>query len=438
MRTFCTTGLILCASLGWAASRAHAQSGSAAPSLLPLPTVAPVETTSIAASYSVKSAPTETYGSAFLIKQEPVTDSAEKAKSAPTPFEESLQDTCWGDEDCCGQGGCGVFFGALGGLVMTRNRANPYWTTYETNNNANQLLNTQSAGAGWDGGGQVTIGYGFAGLGAGSCDSCASQCGGCNYLGPGIAFTYWGVAPMRGSASVRDINNELSTPINLDTQTGPVLIGAQPAADFFDNARAHRITRDDRVTNLELNLLQGGWTVGRLQMVALLGFRYFRFDERLSWGAAAGGTEFGQNGGTTEAFLNFRCVNNLYGAQVGSLFNFNVTDRFALFLVPEAGIYGNQMNVRAHLFRGDGVEGFDILAHKSDVSFLGQIDTGLSYAFTDNLRGFIGYRVVGVANVALADNQFLPYLADTQGFGQVKQSGSLILHGALIGVGWVF
>ena len=39
----------------------------------------------------------------------------------------------------------------------------------------------------------------------------------------------------------------------------------------------------------------------------------------------------------------------------------------------------------------------------------------MSYAFWNNWRAFLGYRVVGVANVALADNQFLPFLADTAG-----------------------
>ena len=44
--------------------------------------------------------------------------------------------------------------------MMGRNRANPFWTTYQTNNNVNQLMNTQNAEANWAGGGQVTVGYG--------------------------------------------------------------------------------------------------------------------------------------------------------------------------------------------------------------------------------------------------------------------------------------
>ncbi len=434
MRSFCATGLILLVSFGWTASQANAESGSAAPSLLPLPSTSPIE--AISASYSSDPLTVEPYGSSFATPRQ---IAPAEPNQTPTAFEESLHHSGWDDggcdEGCCGPNCCGNWFGGIGGLAMGRNRPNPYWTTFETNVNTNQLLNTQNAGANWTGGGQVTVGYGFGGCGG--CGTCGS-CGGCGYLGPGIAFTYWGLGQMNGFASIRDPNNNLSTPINLDTQFGPVLIGARPASDFFDNSREHRISREDRVNNFELNLLQGGWTVGRLQVVALVGFRYFRFDERLSFGAVAGGSEFGDNGGANEAYLAFRCTNNLYGAQVGSLLNYMVTDRFGVFLVPKAGIYGNQMNCRSQLYTGDSQVGFDIPSHKADVAFLGEIDTGLSYAFTNNLRAFIGYRVVGVANVALADNQFLPFLADTSGFAQVKQSGSLILHGGFAGLGWTF
>ena len=447
MRSFCVRGLILLIGVGWVASPASAQSGYAAPSLLPLPRVAPVDATT--ASYNAQLSTLDSYGSAFLPppKQEPVPATPTPgSQTARTEFDQSLHDTGWADDTvgcldgCCQETCCrGGFFGGIGGLVMGRTRANPYWTTYETNNNANQLLNTQDAGANWGGGGQVTVGYGFAGGACGGCGGCGGGGGCCgNYLGPGIAFTYWGLGGMTGAASIRDINNNLSTPIDLNTQTGQVLIGARPASDFFDNSREQRITRDDRVNNLEINLLQGGWTVGRLQVAALVGFRYFRFDERLSYGAAAAGTEFGDNGGADSAFLNFRTTNNLYGGQVGGLFNYNVTQRFSMFIVPKAGIYANQMTGRTLLFTGDGQFGYDIPAHKNDVAFLGEIDTGFSYALTPSLRAFIGYRVVGVANVALADNQFLPFLADTQGFSELKQNGALILHGAFMGVGWFF
>ena len=63
-------------------------------------------------------------------------------------------------------------------------------------------------------------------------------------------------------------NNNLSTPINLDTQSGSVMIGANPASDFFDNSPDQRIWRNDRVNNFEVNLLQAQLiNNGPLQMV---------------------------------------------------------------------------------------------------------------------------------------------------------------------------
>jgi hypothetical protein len=40
--------------------------------------------------------------------------------------------------------------------------------------------------------------------------------------------------------------------------------------------------------------------------------------------------------------------------------------------------------------------------------------------------------------VALSDNQFLPYEADYQGFREINQNGSLILHGVMLGGGFFF
>ncbi len=125
--------------------------------------------------------------------------------------------TC-GDE-CCDTGCGGGWFGGMGALVMGRNRANPFWTTYQTNVNENQLLNTQDAVVDWTGGWQFTGGYMFGGAGGGCATSCSgAPYMGCGGLGPGIGFTYWGLGQMNGFAQLDSDTNELSTPINLEQQ----------------------------------------------------------------------------------------------------------------------------------------------------------------------------------------------------------------------------
>ncbi len=73
----------------------------------------------------------------------------------------------------------------------------------------------------------------------------------------------------------------------------------------------------------------------------------------------------------------------------------------------------------------------------------GELDSWLQLAMTPNVIAlYFAIVVVGIANLALADNQFLPFLADTAGFAQVKQNGGMILHGAFSGVAglrvWMF
>jgi hypothetical protein len=63
---------------------------------------------------------------------------------------------------------------------------------------------------------------------------------------------------------------------------------------------------------------------------------------------------------------------------------------------------------------------------------LSEIETGLTYTFGPHWRTWVGYRVVGVSNLALADNQFAPDLGD------IKQAGSLILHGGFAGLIWTY
>jgi hypothetical protein len=304
-------------------------------------------------------------------------------------------------------------------------------------------MNTQNAKADWVGGGQITVGYGFAGA-CGGCGPCGglNPCGGC--YGPGILFTYWGLGQMNGFSEINDPNNNISTPINL----GYVDIGGTPAADFFDNSPSQRVWRNDRVNNYELNVIQGPVLGnGRVTVVGLAGFRYFRFDERLTYGSVGFGSDWGDNNGADEAYLRFRTANNLFGVQIGALLNYAVCPRFGVFFIPKVGIFGNQMNSRTTLESGNGILGnisnpgpqpFDIYGHKSDVSMMGELDFGLNYAITPNWWIFGGYRVLGVTNLALADNQFLPYLADAQGYREIKQSGSLILHGGLFGVAYLY
>jgi hypothetical protein len=442
-----------CAGLVLAAQQAAAQYGS--PSLLPLPPVTAVD--AVATSYDTPGGSLSPYGSVFTSNRQetvpspPSQDTIIPGAEGNSQFQEALANE-WGACEGCTPGccapACGGWFGTAGAIVMGRNRANPFWTTYETNVNENQLMNTQNAGANWQGGWEFTGGYIFGG-GAG-CGGCATgNCGGCAPfmnccgMGPGVAVTYWGLAPMTGYSQIDSPTNELSTPINLNQQSGPLEINGVPMGDYFDNASSHRIYRTDNVNNFEVNGLLGVWNVGRLTSVPFVGFRYFRFDESLAFRGIAGGGD--PSNPDDWAQHQNRMVNNMYGVQFGSFNNYMIGQRWGVFFCPKVGLFANQMNGRTQVRDGNGNylqddfgNIYDIQAHKTDFSMLGEIDAGLTYFWRPNVFSYVGYRVIGIANIALSDQQFLIYEADYQGFREINQNGSLVLHGVMMGGGFFF
>ena len=96
------------------------------------------------------------------------------------------------------------------------------------------------------------------------------------------------------------------------------------------------------------------------------------------------------------------------------------------------------MNATSRLYRGDGLEVFNIDGQKSDFSMLGQLDVGVNYMIGCHTRLYGGYRGVAVSGIALSDQQIPPFLADTAGFANLESNGDLILHGAFAGVEFCF
>lgn len=352
---------------------------------------------------------------------EPAPGSIAAPGGAPSPFHEALGAECADCVSGCAgvAAGCSRWYGSVGGLIMTRDRPNKFWTTFDNTNVERQLLFFPEAD--WGGGGEVRIGRRFG-------------CG-CNF---GLEGVYWGLGTLEGESSVRSTANILNTTIDV----GNVFIGADPVASFFDNAREHRLTRRDEIHNVEMNLVTQPFVMPgsaqRLQLAWLMGARWLRFDDRLSFGAVAGGSEFGAGGGIDEAYLNTRVENDLVGFQVGTRADLWVTQRLRLLVRPTFGVFGNDIDLRTRLFRGDGLVGFDLNSSKHDVALLGQIDTGVAWQITPRWSAFGLYRAVGISGVALGDNQFTPFLADTAGLLDVDSNGSLILHGAVIGAQFNF
>ena len=66
-------------------------------------------------------------------------------------------------------------------------------------------------------------------------------------------------------------------------------------------------------------------------------------------------------------------------------------------------------------------------------SWLGSVDTAVAWDVTDHWTLSIGYRVVGVDNVAQADGQWPASFAGPETLPGLSASSSTIIHGAFAG-----
>ena len=338
------------------------------------------------------------------------------------------------------------WYASAAGLVMGRNNANRVWTTYQTNNNPNQLLNTQDAATGWQGGYEATLGRMFC----------------CNRWA--VEVSYWWLAQMNGYAEVPNRSYDsgggafsYSTPLSFDSVAWANAAIPGVPSDIFDFSRQHRIWRHNNFQSLEINLIrhQLAPSDGPLAIDWSVGARYFRFDEQLKIGALQQSVTgdpvhyWGEDGGQYEAYLNDSIKNSLVGFQFALSAVYPVAPAFRLFVSPKFGIYNNHIENRFSGYRGDGqlfapatgsgVPGsFPVSASTDALAFLTEVNLGVDWNFAPRWTAFAGYRVMWATGIGLADNQYIPYVVDIPGHQHIETNGELVLHGAFAGLTFCF
>ncbi|WP_460165443.1 BBP7 family outer membrane beta-barrel protein [Thermostilla marina] len=333
----------------------------------------------------------------------------------------------------------------VGGLIMGRNDANRVWFSYQSNNNANQIMHSQDARTGWQGGWEITLGR-YLGGPAGSC----GLLGDCNPCARwAIEATYWGIADMEGDSSVTHASY-VSTPLIFTdvVYADPSIV--DPVTDLFFGVYEQKLERRNDFHSVELNLVRRRMAdmPHGLGVDWLCGVRYFRFDEELLFGSKAHNGAWGASP-TEEGFLSDRTENNLVGVQFGFDMRYYLGYNLSLSCVPKIGIYGNHIRNRFKAYRGDGevfgpdptpplgdpVSGsYPVSSTDDALSFLTQIDLGVDWQMTPRWSAFVGYRVVVATGIALADNQFPPYVVDIPEIADIDTNGELVLHGGVAGL----
>ncbi|HEV7281432.1 MAG TPA: BBP7 family outer membrane beta-barrel protein [Pirellulaceae bacterium] len=361
---------------------------------------------------------------------------------------------CWGEDVYC-DAPCGptVFAGA-NALMLTRDRANPTWLSYQTDNISNQMMKTEDASFGYGGGFEV-----FAGI----------CCGG----GWAVEGRYWGWWPGMAEANAYDPSgvladgSDLGVVIpNLDMLNYNPGGGVTDVDSLYQNAAHHRIRMENEIHNVELNLFNspisggiydagvygagyayGGHAAPTVAMNVLGGVRYLRFDENFLFSADPTDGVF--TGAADEIHYHIETENNLIGFQIGGNASWFATRRFSVNTGTKLGLFANQMNHRQAIYGSNGYatvgavgpwagQAYNVSSDDCRISLLGELDLGASYQVCSWMKVTGGYRVMAVSGVALTENQIPTYFAGLDDVREIDSNGDLLLHGAYAGLEFCF
>lgn len=316
------------------------------------------------------------------------------------------------------------------GLVMTRTLPSGAATSVLPGHGV--VLTTSNAGATWPGGVDLHVGRWFGA-----------------YQEHAIEAVYWGVYNMGATGSVTDSGNHLQA----IPQAPGVMVGGSSASAFLQNARSQEISRNDLVNDFEINWVYA--PMGRPELFNegdgpvtftwLAGFRFFELQDILNYSSLAGtvpaGATFGVNGGANQLGLNIVTNNNIYGAQIGGKADWHLLPKLRLSLVKKFMIGGNSITDTSSMATGNGVVAtfaggapVQVYSTASTFSYLGSLDAGLAWDVTRHWSLSLGYRVVGVGNIAQSDPAWPTSVTSPSSLSHINTAGSTFVHGGFAGL----
>jgi hypothetical protein len=360
---------------------------------------------------------------------------------------------------------------------MTRNSPNIFWSSQQ-DNAPFQVFGDNGVASQW--GTQITFGRRF------DCDQWA------------IEGTYWTL----GDSSRTTCFDGSTNPLDANMTTWPVILQGTSAVnangtpsgnpthaqEWFNDSPLHVITRTDEIHDLELNFLRtricgcgcgggcgcsgcgggcgcggnggGCGGCGGFNIDLLAGIRYFHFNDHLIWSAEHGavqvddagnpvaGTSCYQGGWIT---LDDQVSNDLLGGQIGFNVEYCFAPQWKVFARPEVGLYNDHMNMQWNLgaVGPDGTNypaksqtfptcGYPVNVTDNGFSVLSQLDVGLDWQVTCHIGAQVGYRLIAISGIGLADNQVSTCLDETPAISHIQKNGDLILQGIFAGLTFDF
>ncbi len=261
--------------------------------------------------------------------------------------------------------------------------------------------------------------------------------------GSGFEAIYWAF----NTGSTKGLTNQPTTDIRgfQDLLHAPTGVDV---ATIYTDSLSQTVVRDTDINNLELNLLRNGGQFctkrGRTGFYELFGgVRWFQFDEQLQYLSESDTAAFPQY--PEDFAYTLAAENTLVGLQAGGRSEICLTNRVRLFGSVKGGVFNNDIETHQDLVDSfnDPVQinggpalgrAFDVGDSKDDIAFLGEVDLGVLLHVSNRTRFRIGYRALGVAGVALADDQIPHDFLDAEALGNANSNGSLLLGGAYYGI----
>ncbi|HRE99492.1 MAG TPA: BBP7 family outer membrane beta-barrel protein [Pirellulaceae bacterium] len=380
--------------------------------------------------------------------------------------------TVWDDASGCGTGtfaapARGVWFGGVYGLIMNRSYETPQYLSYDPGMPSEPSLTSTDADLGTLAGFEVAFGRQM-------CNGWAWQA------------SYWGL--MREEAMARDGNmpNTMLYGLGMvDYNAGGW--GIDSVQDWYDAADAHEVFRRNEFHNVELNLIRynlsfaslagglGGGLGGRGGLLRgrnacgpggcntgncgvgdcgscgtgcspwsgsmFAGARFFKFDEFFSYRSSINGL---YNNDIRDMIYDIDVANNLVGFQFGGNVNYALGRCWSVFGGTKLGLYNNHITHYSRIYGSGGNampnsgsyagDPYAVRSSTNSFSFLSEINVGLGYQFSPCWRAVGGYRLLGATGIALAPNQIPNNFSYLPGVAEINNDGSLLLHGAFVGL----
>lgn len=280
-----------------------------------------------------------------------------------------------------------------------------------------------------------------------------------NSAGRGWEARYFGLYPEDESIQIGNNATNLIPGLN---QLGAAITGTGPTAtvsgdsvgDLFDRADTHVLTRQTELNNLEFNLLKCSAPRFRAASTEFLfGFRYFQFGETLlneALNVPNGDPIFV---GPNSIGYSSAVENNLVGLQIGARSDYRLRNRLMMHVGIKAGAFNNRVNTRQRVdyrmpdgsianptVAGGTLSGrlFDIGTEEDVKSLLGELDFAVSYQLSSSSRIRVGYRALGVTDIAFASNQIQDDFTDASGLSRPTTDGDLVLQGGYAGIEFAY